>query len=94
MDKLIVACNKVDTLKDDPQKLEKQVNTLKAHIGKTKFGPTTKVVPVSAMLASEPGGLGESRLEELVTTIMEIGVALRIFLETAQTLTTPTAFQQ
>ena len=23
------------------------------------------------MLASEPGGLGESRLEELVTTIME-----------------------
>ena len=49
MDKLIVACNKIDTLKDDPEKLQKQITTLKATISKTKFGPDTKVVPVSAI---------------------------------------------
>ena len=35
MDKLIVACNKVDLLKDDPDKLKTQIKTLKATIGKT-----------------------------------------------------------
>ena len=30
MDKLVVACNKVDLLKDEPEKLEKQLKTLKA----------------------------------------------------------------
>ena len=35
MDKLIVACNKVDLLKDDPEKLKAQIKTLKQTIGKT-----------------------------------------------------------
>ena len=35
MDKLIIACNKVDLLKDDPEKLKAQIKTLKATIGKT-----------------------------------------------------------
>ena len=48
MDKLIIACNKVDLLKDDPEKLKAQIKTLKTTIGKTQFGPTTEVVPVSA----------------------------------------------
>ena len=30
MDKLIIACNKVDLMKDEPEKLEKQIKILKA----------------------------------------------------------------
>ena len=71
MDKLIVACNKIDTLKDDQQKLKKQVSTLQAQISKTRFGPSTKVVPVSATSAVEPDGASDSGLDVLVQTILE-----------------------
>ena len=56
MDKLIVACNKIDTLKDDQQKLKKQVSTLQAQISKTRFGPSTKVVPEVAATLEERCG--------------------------------------
>ena len=51
MDKLLVAFNKVDLIKDDPQKLDKQMQTLKAQISRSKFGASTKIVPVSAFNA-------------------------------------------
>ena len=63
MDKLIIAFNKVDLLRGDPPKLAKQLQTLKAHISRSKFGPDTQIVPVSACNAAAvedgggPGGL-------------------------------------
>ena len=47
------------------------MSTLKAQISKTRFGPSTKVVPVSATCAVDPDGATESGLDVLVQTIME-----------------------
>ena len=53
MDKLLIAFNKVDLIKDDPAKLSKQLATLKAQISRSKFGPNTQIVPVSAAVAAD-----------------------------------------
>ena len=52
MDKLLIAFNKVDLLRDDPQKKTKQIATLKAQISRSKFGATSKIVPVSAAVGA------------------------------------------
>lgn len=48
MDKLLIAFNKVDLIQSEPQTLAMKLKTLKAQISKTKFGSTTRIVPVSA----------------------------------------------
>lgn len=53
MDKLIVAFNKIDLLKDDPPKLALQLKKLTMQISKTKFGPNATIVEVNAVPASE-----------------------------------------
>lgn len=53
MDKLLIAFNKVDLLAGDPQKKGKQLTMLKAQIARSKFGPTTKIVPVSAAVGAD-----------------------------------------
>jgi hypothetical protein len=44
MDKLIVAFNKIDILKDEPEKLQTQLKKLKMQISKTKFGDKASIV--------------------------------------------------
>ena len=74
MDKLLIAFNKVDLLRSDPQGLEKQMKTLKTQISRSKFGPTTRIVPVSAYnpVAIEQGtGLASEGIDDLITAILE-----------------------
>ena len=76
MDKLLIAFNKVDLLRNEPQKLAKQLQTLKAHISRSKFGPDTQIVPVSAFNAAAveggaAGGLISEGIDDLITAILE-----------------------
>ena len=78
MDKLIIAFNKVDLLKSEPPKLAKQLQTLKAQITRTKFGPDTQIVPVSAFNAAAAAGAVEEAgdpatsegIDDLITAIL------------------------
>lgn len=52
MDKLIVAFNKTDILKNEPEKLAQQLKKLKMQISRTKFGDNAVVIPVNAIPSS------------------------------------------
>lgn len=49
MDKLIVAFNKTDLLRDEPAKLDAQLKKLQTQISRTKFGDKATIVPVNAV---------------------------------------------
>lgn len=53
MDKLIVAFNKTDLLRNEPVKLEAQHKKLQAQIGRTKFGERATIVPINAVPSSD-----------------------------------------
>lgn len=53
MDKLIVAFNKTDLFKGEPEKLALQLKKIQMQISKTKFGDRAKVVQVNAVPASD-----------------------------------------
>ena len=74
MDKLLIAFNKVDLLRSDPKALEKQIKTLKTQISRSKFGPSTRIVPVSAFNAAaieQGSGLASEGIDDLITAILE-----------------------
>lgn len=71
MDKLIVAFNKVDLIQEDQAKLNKQLATLKAQISRSKFGPNTQIVPVSAAVAADQTDSFVSHgIDDLITAIL------------------------
>ena len=53
MDKLLVAFNKTDLLRDDPNKKAQNLKKLGMQLSKTKFGPNLKIAEVNAVPASE-----------------------------------------
>lgn len=53
MDKLVVAFNKVDLLKDDPEKHKLQLKKLTMQISRTKFGDNAKIIEVNAVPTSD-----------------------------------------
>ena len=53
MDKLIVAFNKIDLLKSEPEKLKSQLKKLQMQISKTKFGDKASIVEVNAVPSSD-----------------------------------------
>ena len=74
MDKLLIAFNKVDLLRSEPQTLAKQLKTLQAQISRSKFGTTARIVPVSAfnVAAIETGtGLVSEGIDDMITAILD-----------------------
>lgn len=66
MDKLLVAFNKTDLLRDDPNKKAQNLKKLGMQLSKTKFGPNLKIAEVNAVPASEKeADIQESRASVL-----------------------------